>query len=270
VYPVRLPFPVCKQGAASYFCKETRVMRVVLTVAPRPRDVPPPLPVLASETAPSFIVQRLGAQRAPDVTRSGARERKRRWPSSMRLCMVLPRVCCEGGVLPKMAGAQGVCIRAPCFYPNTWSLKLPYPAAEEAECILRFDVFTRLLVLTMPVLPQPRDAPDTDSDSSDEEEKQEQWLRELINQHSSRTNSAAAIPCAAKTAPPAAPAAAVEDTVNDDDSCVVCLVAARSVGLLHGTSMHVVVCAPCAEQLQGDSCPVCRQRVERLVLNVYR
>jgi hypothetical protein len=52
---------------------------------------------------------------------------------------------------------------------------------------------------------------------------------------------------------------------------VVCLlVAARSVGLLHGTSMHVVACAPSAAGLQGGACPMCRLRVERLVMNVYR
>jgi hypothetical protein len=43
----------------------------------------------------------------------------------------------------------------------------------------------------------------------------------------------------------------------------------RTVGVLHGSSTHVVACAACAPPLEGGTCPLCRAPVERL-LNVYR
>jgi hypothetical protein len=50
--------------------------------------------------------------------------------------------------------------------------------------------------------------------------------------------------------------------------CVVCEEEAKSVGLLHGSSMHLCLCRGCAAHYrqQGEhACPMCRQRVEAVV-----
>jgi hypothetical protein len=60
-----------------------------------------------------------------------------------------------------------------------------------------------------------------------------------------------------------------EPDAADADLCVICLSAAREVGLLHGSTVHKCLCRECAGMIAvGAPCPMCRQRVER-VLGVY-
>ena len=48
--------------------------------------------------------------------------------------------------------------------------------------------------------------------------------------------------------------------------CVVCEDEVKSVGLLHGRSVHLCLCTSCAAKYSvGQACPMCRQRIERLV-----
>jgi hypothetical protein len=52
---------------------------------------------------------------------------------------------------------------------------------------------------------------------------------------------------------------------EEGEACVICLTAPRSVGLMHGDSVHRVACTACAGKLLGGPCPICRAKVERLV-----
>jgi hypothetical protein len=52
---------------------------------------------------------------------------------------------------------------------------------------------------------------------------------------------------------------------EDQTLCVICLSAGRTSGLLHGSSMHAVVCAECSPKLLGAPCPICRLTVERII-----
>ncbi|KAK9816586.1 hypothetical protein WJX72_002286 [[Myrmecia] bisecta] len=69
--------------------------------------------------------------------------------------------------------------------------------------------------------------------------------------------------------PPAASQAAVQD--DDDDLCVICLEKPCEAGFVHGNSVHKCCCKACAEDLQGKlaGCPVCRQRIDHVILNFY-
>ena len=53
--------------------------------------------------------------------------------------------------------------------------------------------------------------------------------------------------------------------VEEGEACVICLTAPRTVGLMHGESVHRVVCTACAGALLGGPCPICRAKVERLI-----
>jgi len=89
-------------------------------------------------------------------------------------------------------------------------------------------------------------------------------------------------PSAGVTEAPSAPPLA--DAVTDDDwgkrkaaaarrraeeeeqaLCVICLTNGRTAGLLHGSTMHAVVCADCAPLVVGKPCPICRAPVERII-----
>lgn len=77
-------------------------------------------------------------------------------------------------------------------------------------------------------------------------------------------------PAAAQPTAPSAPAAAAVEEEDDGKLCIICMTDPRTVGILHGDSMHVVACAGCAPRLQnGSACPICRRPVERLVHNIY-
>eukprot|EP00210_Caulerpa_lentillifera_P005933 g5672.t1 len=56
-----------------------------------------------------------------------------------------------------------------------------------------------------------------------------------------------------------------------DSRCVVCLDAPRTVGFVHGNSMHVCVCEDCASHFSRivDRCPICRQTIHHVVNHVY-
>lgn len=54
------------------------------------------------------------------------------------------------------------------------------------------------------------------------------------------------------------------------DKCVLCMVNPADSGFLHGNSVHVCACQDCAlkyrrESSTRDTCPVCRQLIDRVV-----
>jgi hypothetical protein len=53
---------------------------------------------------------------------------------------------------------------------------------------------------------------------------------------------------------------------EEESECVICLSAPVTSGLLHGDNLHAIACAECAPFLQGKPCPVCRARVERILV----
>ena len=56
---------------------------------------------------------------------------------------------------------------------------------------------------------------------------------------------------------------------EEESLCVICLAAERTVGFMHGRSVHRCVCAECSELFKvGSPCPLCRQPVE-VVVAVY-
>lgn len=60
--------------------------------------------------------------------------------------------------------------------------------------------------------------------------------------------------------------------MQDDELCVICLDKPKSCGFVHGSSMHRCVCTDCAITIRehGDGlCPVCRQKIEHVITDVY-
>lgn len=49
--------------------------------------------------------------------------------------------------------------------------------------------------------------------------------------------------------------------------CAICLTNVKNRGFLHGDDVHVVCCSECASQC-SVTCPLCRQRIEKIV-NIY-
>ncbi|GFH16374.1 ANK_REP_REGION domain-containing protein, partial [Haematococcus lacustris] len=64
--------------------------------------------------------------------------------------------------------------------------------------------------------------------------------------------------------PPAPPRMVEEKEEDSQKACVICLSAPKTVGLLHGTSVHKCVCGECAKELVVGTtpCPMCRMIVE--------
>jgi hypothetical protein len=61
-------------------------------------------------------------------------------------------------------------------------------------------------------------------------------------------------------------AAAGEEEEQPTHLCVVCWESATAVGLLHGDTMHLCVCAACAALVsEGQPCLMCNQRVQAKV-----
>jgi hypothetical protein len=55
---------------------------------------------------------------------------------------------------------------------------------------------------------------------------------------------------------------------TSEEVCVVCMEGARAVGLVHGETVHVVVCRSCSDVLMqkpGAQCPLCRSQIDRVV-----
>ncbi|XP_038062093.1 mitochondrial ubiquitin ligase activator of nfkb 1-A-like isoform X2 [Patiria miniata] len=55
----------------------------------------------------------------------------------------------------------------------------------------------------------------------------------------------------------------VDPTVSEDNACTICLSNRRDVVLLD--CGHICTCARCARLLQPPQCPICRQRIKRVV-----
>ena len=56
--------------------------------------------------------------------------------------------------------------------------------------------------------------------------------------------------------------------LGEEALCIHCMERPRSVGVLHGSSVHKVLCCECATQYEAQpltSCPLCRKPVERFV-----
>jgi len=86
------------------------------------------------------------------------------------------------------------------------------------------------------------------------------------------TGAVAAAPAPAAPLPPPPPPSAPRD------ECVVCMAAPAGAGFVHGDSMHVCCCAPCARAVEraaaagggaAPECPMCRAPVDRVVLHVF-
>jgi len=79
------------------------------------------------------------------------------------------------------------------------------------------------------------------------------------------------------SAPPPPPPGLTTHSSGDADSddsesgcCIICLDQPRAAGFLHGSTVHRCVCRGCAPSIRvGDPCPVCRQRIERVLDGFY-
>jgi len=62
------------------------------------------------------------------------------------------------------------------------------------------------------------------------------------------------------------------NTTQNPGLCFICLENDIDASFIHGTSAHSISCMACAENwfAQDKSCPVCRTRVEKVVLNFMR
>eukprot|EP00210_Caulerpa_lentillifera_P007378 g7051.t1 len=59
---------------------------------------------------------------------------------------------------------------------------------------------------------------------------------------------------------------------HDDDMCVVCFSRPRTVGFLHGKSLHRCVCQECATHIQKQEnpcCPLCRLKIDLVIENIF-
>jgi len=81
-----------------------------------------------------------------------------------------------------------------------------------------------------------------------------------------RANSADSDSGAAKN-----PRQRITDAINGETLCVVCLSAARNATFVHGETGHIACCLSCARALKarGDSCPVCRMSIERVIQHFW-
>ena len=71
---------------------------------------------------------------------------------------------------------------------------------------------------------------------------------------------------------------ATVDEVDENDRrhsgdvlCVVCLSAPRNASFIHGETGHIACCLRCARALKarGDTCPVCRMHIERVIQHFW-
>jgi len=61
-------------------------------------------------------------------------------------------------------------------------------------------------------------------------------------------------------------------TEPPDDVCVVCFNRPRTVGFLHGESLHRCVCQACAQQIIENgkgTCPMCRKSIDKVIRNIF-
>eukprot|EP00210_Caulerpa_lentillifera_P007420 g7091.t1 len=61
------------------------------------------------------------------------------------------------------------------------------------------------------------------------------------------------------------------DHISVDSRCVICLEKQRTVGFVHGSSMHICVCHDCAQHFSRvvDRCPLCRQTIHHVVKQIF-
>ncbi len=60
--------------------------------------------------------------------------------------------------------------------------------------------------------------------------------------------------------------------IPDSELCVICLEAPQEAGFLHGSTVHRCCCKKCALELKRNNtelCPLCRERIDHVVLAVY-
>ncbi|KAL4436738.1 hypothetical protein ABPG75_003877 [Micractinium tetrahymenae] len=86
----------------------------------------------------------------------------------------------------------------------------------------------------------------------------------------------AAAAAAVASAPPGLAGAGGSGSCNpfdaDPDTCVVCLDAPATAGVLHGDSVHKCLCKDCAAMLKADkieNCPMCREKVDAYIMRVF-
>jgi len=61
-------------------------------------------------------------------------------------------------------------------------------------------------------------------------------------------------------------------TEPSDDVCVVCFNRPRTVGFLHGDSLHRCVCQGCAQRIIENgkgNCPMCRKKIDQVIRNIF-
>jgi len=254
----------------------------------------------AAEAVPAMQVTWQGSQAAPRSTRSGGAEPERLWPTTMQLRCALPALQRAADCVVAASG-QEFTLHAPGLYRCRVQLPFPVAAANGISSAV-FDTQRRTLTLDLTVLCVPRDPPaqqqgaqqqlppplpprrappdapsvvDVDEAAALDSDLEEAIRRSLADvavppaapSAPPLPTWAAAAP-AAPSAPPSAPPAAFlvrQEEQEEASLCIICLTDKRTVGLLHGSSMHVVACAGCAPRLMGSPCPLCRAPVERLV-----
>lgn len=260
-----------------------------------------PMRTDAAEPAPAVTLNWLGAQPAPRTTKSGAVETERTWPSALQMRIAMPLVARASEFTVAVNGQE-----LTLYAPGKYRLRaiLPFPVV--SDLIAGFDPERRELNLNLTVLCIPRDPPPqqaappsaqpavqpaappplpprparaADADA-DLEEAIRRSLADVAVQPQAPPAppapsvnvppSAPPMPSAPAAAQPAAPSAPAVEEDDDGKLCIICMTDPRTVGILHGDSMHVVACAGCAPRLQnGSACPICRRPVERLVHNIY-
>ena len=80
---------------------------------------------------------------------------------------------------------------------------------------------------------------------------------------------ASAVPSAPPMVMPAVIPQRAAPEATDADACVICLSSSAVAGFLHGATVHRCVCVACSKRIKaGDRCPMCREKVER-VLGIF-
>ena len=266
---------------------------------------PPPSTGGGGEMAPAVQLAWLGTQPAPRSIRSGAPETERSWPAALQLRVSMPLLTRASDVTVAVTG-QELNLHAPGKY--RLRAALPYPIAADVAAVFdteRHELNLSCTVLCIPrdppqqpaqqaqagpsvtvappppLPPRPARAQERASDADFEEAIRRSLADVAVPPPPPPPGavpppSAPPLPTAAPaaaaappSAPPSVPPASTASADDEASLCIICMTDKRTVGLLHGSSMHVVACAGCAPHLRAKPCPMCRAPVERLVENIY-
>eukprot|EP00635_Sarcinochrysidales_sp_CCMP3193_P014062 CAMPEP_0118899848 /NCGR_PEP_ID=MMETSP1166-20130328/6224_1 /TAXON_ID=1104430 /ORGANISM="Chrysoreinhardia sp, Strain CCMP3193" /LENGTH=580 /DNA_ID=CAMNT_0006838979 /DNA_START=106 /DNA_END=1848 /DNA_ORIENTATION=+ len=133
-----------------------------------------------------------------------------------------------------------------------------------------------------PGAPHLREEEEEENDQEDDDDDDETQSRDgsvsspslFLDSASERSTRAPQAQAPADDAPRASEDTRVEDdgpAGSGDTLCVVCLSAPRNASFIHGETGHIACCLRCARALKarGDTCPVCRMTIERVIQHFW-